>query len=614
MKTPTIDWENSSDEFIASFERNTFESFRNLDRGDVEAIITADIARAQRMAATGLRHLRAILGANRNAGKLDRWRRDALAPVYFGRVSRVGQIRSVHRRLERAHRRLRDDRLHVRMREQRHGTTDTTSGRNVGGFLSPRRFQLFPSFAGLEPDDRAAVIVHELLHEWLTDQRIGDETVRGDSHARRLASRDPEKARRNPENFEQFLLQVWADEGLEAPSRAERRDNAIHVHKSARADATGLLADRPVITPATAGGRQDLVFAALRARSDNSLVPAVFEYDTATIARRGNGSPTGETSYPAACCTLPDGTVITAVRATGDRRLLLIAWDVENEVSVRLDDSGNTYGDVHSQPDVIALGGGRMCVVFKGRTGKMKVDLVEYTRGRGFRRYANAETSGPIDDHGRVCLISPVDEHYGRADEPSPDKVIVATAFRTREGRLSMDLWSGDFGQREVRRHGGLVDRKITGRPAIAALALNDRPQVVTAVRDDDTGRLRLTAYDVADPGRPRRLGDTGAAGPRMSHSPDMVTVMEGSIQQVATAIRFSETGRLIVSTWSPPDDTSPFIRHRYSGIESTPVIDSSPSLVAIEGDESEDLLTAAIHDNGRLALDLWGEPRRTNG
>ena len=99
-----------------------------------------------------------------------------------------------------------------------------------------------------------------------------------------------------------------------------------------------------------------------------------------------------------------------------------------------------------------------------------------------------------------------------------------------------------------------------------------------------------------------------------MSHSPDITTVLEGLQQQVATAIRYSESGRLIVSTWTAPGDTARFVRHRYSGVDSTPLIDSTPSIVAIEGYESEDLLTAAIHDSGRLSLDLWGEPRRTNG
>lgn len=609
MKTPTIDWENSSDEFIEAFKAHPSEDYEILDRDDVEAIIIADVARAQRMAATSLRHLSVILGAKKNKGKLDRWRKDALAPVYFGKASTVGQIRAVHRRLERAHRRLRDNRLHLRMREQRRHDSATASARNAGSFLSPNRFQLFPAFCEQEKEHRSAILLHELLHEWLVDQKIGDETVYGDVLARRLASRDPEKARRSPENYEGFSLQVWHDEGLETPSRAIGRDRSLIVESAAPANATGLLADRPVLTPATMGGRRDLVFAALRARSSDAMVPAVFEHDADPIARRQNDLETGAISYPAACCTLPDGTVITAVRGAGSKRLLLIAWDVENERSDRLADSGGLYQDAYSQPDIIALGGGKMCVVFKIKNGRMKVDLVKFTRGHGFERFGSAETSGPINDHGRACLVSPVDELYGAADDASPNEVLVATAFRTREGRMSVDLWSGNFGRKRVTRHGGILEHSITGRPAIAALALGDRPQIVAAARDASSGRLRLTAFDVANRNRPRRLGDTGHFGPRMSHSPDITTVIEGFDQQVATAIRYSENGRLIVSTWSIPDDSDPFIRQKHSGSQDTPAIESTPSLVSIEGRESEDVLTAAIAKNGRLALHLWSKP-----
>lgn len=164
------------------------------------------------------------------------------------------------------------------------------------------------------------------------------------------------------------------------------------------------------------------------------------------------------------------------------------------------------------------------------------------------------------------------------------------------------------------------MDLAITGRPAIAALALGNRPQVVAAARDEASGRLRLTAYDVTDRARararPRRLGDTGNFGPRMTHSPDLVSVMEGIGQLVASAVRHSENGRIIVSTWRPPDDSVSFIREGYSGAETTPEIESTPSLVSMEGRESADFLTGAIGKNGNLALYLWSDPDpiRTSG
>lgn len=614
MKTPTVDWENSSDEFITAFRNNPSISDTVVNKGSAESIIAEDVARAQRMSASGLRHLAAILGANRNAGRRERWRKDALAPRYFGKTSSVANMRAVHRRLERAHRRLRDDRLHIRMRPQ--SARPGNSGRNTGAFLSPKHFQLFPAFASQNDEMRAGIIIHELLHEWLIDQSIGGNTVYEDDEVRRLASRDPAKARRCPSNFENFLLQVWRDEGLEAPSGAIKRDTPLIISAEARTNATGLLADRPVITEATMQGRRDLIFAALRARSDNTLVPTIFEIDSIPLERRGGDNPTGAISYPASACTLPDGTIITAVRGENSRRMKLIAWSVSDETPHRVHDSGTIYGDVYSQPDIIATGGRTMAVIFKGKSGKMKVDLVEYRRNGTFDRIANAETSGPIDDHGRACLVSPVDDLFGGPQDDSPRKVLLATAMRTREGKLSVNLWTGELGRKRVYRHGGLVDRKITGRPGIASLALDNRPRVVAAVRDEDTGRLRLTSYDVSDPARPRRMGDNGITGPRMTHSPDIATVMEGFEQRIATAIRYSETGQIIVSTWAAPDDTTGFVRHRHSGSDRRPRIESTPCLVATVGHESEDLTTAAIGADGRLALQHWsaGDPVRTNG
>ena len=67
MKAPRFDWENGSAAFINNFERNASESFSNIDRDDLVAILSTDVARAQRMAAAGLRHLSVILGANKNA-------------------------------------------------------------------------------------------------------------------------------------------------------------------------------------------------------------------------------------------------------------------------------------------------------------------------------------------------------------------------------------------------------------------------------------------------------------------------------------------------------------------------------------------------------------------
>ena len=590
------------------------------DRDDLVEVLTADIARAQRMAAAGLRHLRAILGANRNAGIRDRWRRDALASTYFGATSSVVSMEAVHRRLERAHRRLRDDVLTVRIRPQS-AAGENTNGRNTGGFLSPKRFQLFPAYARKTSAERAAIIVHELLHEWLRDADLNGQRVRGDNDARDLARANPRAARNNPENYEQFLLQVWADEGLEAPSGAEREDTPLVEAASAETNATGLLADRPVLAPSAVGGRRDLFFLALRARAGETMIPAVFEKDGRVLHRRGGDGATDAVSFPAAACTLPNGIIVTATRDSRRKRLMLTAWEIDGETPRRVADSADAYGDVGSHPDVIALGGNKLAVIFKGTsTGRMKVDAVEYRPRRGFTRIANAETSGPVNDHGTAALVWPLDEQSGGPISTEPGEVLIATAMRTREGKLSMDLWSVELGRRRVTRRGGLVDRKMTGRPAIAALpgeGRQDPPRIVTSVRDEETGRMRLTLFqaDPDDAMRPRRLADSGLSGPRMSHSPAMIAATDNFESVVVTAIRYAPTGNLIVSTWNPESSGDVlWLRERYSGAERTPRIDSTPSIAFRGGRDATQVVTSAIGVDGRLALQAWGKPVRTNG
>jgi hypothetical protein len=146
----------------------------------------------------------------------------------------------------------------------------------------------------------------------------------------------------------------------------------------------------------------------------------------------------------------------------------------------------------------------------------------------------------------------------------------------------------------------------MTGRPAIAALP-GARPRVVAAARDADTGRLKLTAWDVSNPDRPERLGDTGLAGPRMTHSPDLKTVHDGLDTGVVSALRYSENGRLIVSTWHLDDGADPLFERRWhSGSSATPPIASTPCLAVWPSQSVDDFVTAAIAEDGRLALHTW--------
>ncbi|KAA3620854.1 MAG: hypothetical protein DWP94_11610 [Flavobacterium sp.] len=73
--------------------------------------------------------------------------------------------------------------------------------------------QIYPAlFKNYEKNDqRAAVLLHELMHVWFKDQKIRGSKVNETEEALKLAMAYPSKARRSPENYERFCLAVWRD-------------------------------------------------------------------------------------------------------------------------------------------------------------------------------------------------------------------------------------------------------------------------------------------------------------------------------------------------------------------------------------------------------------------
>ncbi len=167
------------------------------------------------MAKAGVDRLDYILAPKRSKNKKKRWKNDKIATAYFGsRQATVEQIKAVRRRLKRAHRRLADRKLNIRLLPQSRASKSSTNGHNYGGPITPRRFVLFPNwFKKKSKEEKAAIIIHELLHDWFIDHKIKDggkrKTVYGSRLAKKLAKEKPRTARRNPENYEQFTFAVW---------------------------------------------------------------------------------------------------------------------------------------------------------------------------------------------------------------------------------------------------------------------------------------------------------------------------------------------------------------------------------------------------------------------
>ena len=59
-------------------------------------------------------------------------------------------------------------------------------------------------------------MAHELWHRTWGDRKIDGDKVYGSALAQKLASEDPNEARRSPENYEQFILELQVAEDAKA--------------------------------------------------------------------------------------------------------------------------------------------------------------------------------------------------------------------------------------------------------------------------------------------------------------------------------------------------------------------------------------------------------------
>lgn len=206
MKTPKIIWAGAE---LAEIQSRDSDIQR---KADAERAVRAAIALAEKMAAHALDHLREVLDQSTTRRMKEAWNGDRTVKAYFGKAPTKPRMNNVCDRLERAHKRLRDKVLKVRLKTQ---NGRGSNGHNYGSVLSPRKFVLFPNWFKKTDKQRAAIIIHELLHDWHIDHKVRNprtgkrETAYGATLARQLAKDNPGGARRNPENFEQFCLALW---------------------------------------------------------------------------------------------------------------------------------------------------------------------------------------------------------------------------------------------------------------------------------------------------------------------------------------------------------------------------------------------------------------------
>lgn len=199
MKTPKVDWPNKK-------ETDKVLDATGMTKTEIEQRIEDAIAQGQTMAKRGVGVIAPILDGDRKTWE-SAWNRNETLTKWFGKVTKANHVKDVHRRLDGACDRLANHVLKVNVKAE---LPKDFHAQNLGGPLSPDTFKVAPEWITMEVESRAAVIIHELLHMWFIDQKIDGESVYGDDMALQLARDNPDKARRSPENYEQFCRALEA--------------------------------------------------------------------------------------------------------------------------------------------------------------------------------------------------------------------------------------------------------------------------------------------------------------------------------------------------------------------------------------------------------------------
>ena len=133
---------------------------------------------------------------------------DRFLKRWFGEVKSHGKAKNVRNRLEKLYKRI-DKGVTMKLKP----STSATNASNNGWVFTPRGMQIYPALFKnyTENDQRAAVLLHELMHVWFKDQKIRGSKVNETEEALKLAMAYPSKARRSPENYERYCLAVWRD-------------------------------------------------------------------------------------------------------------------------------------------------------------------------------------------------------------------------------------------------------------------------------------------------------------------------------------------------------------------------------------------------------------------
>jgi len=168
-----------------------------LSQAEGQLLEAADLA--SDMASAGYGILKGITDLSESRW-VDEFSGHALCDLWFGEVTKKSQVKKVRNRMDSICNRIQRG-LTIRFRPQKERTHDA---HNRGTFFEPSTFKVFPFIFDEDMNYIASTYIHELMHVWFKDQKLGMEPVYGDQAALDLAKYHPRRARKSAENYAFF--------------------------------------------------------------------------------------------------------------------------------------------------------------------------------------------------------------------------------------------------------------------------------------------------------------------------------------------------------------------------------------------------------------------------
>lgn len=177
----------------------------NMTKGNAKQKLLQACAIALEMAEFSYGEI-AKVKAQKGKKRIKAFNNNTLLRKWFGEIKSKGQVRNMISRFNTIKNRLSNG-VKIRLRPN---SEDIANAKNMGILTSPRRFKIYARLLPSDEERIASVLVHELMHEWFTDKKLANgDDVENATDAINLAMESSGKARRSPENFEQYYLELY---------------------------------------------------------------------------------------------------------------------------------------------------------------------------------------------------------------------------------------------------------------------------------------------------------------------------------------------------------------------------------------------------------------------